>query len=72
MFIVILNELIITAVNTGTLYLDSKIFAYYFPGFISASLMIRIIICIVKAVVFSLVLPLVIRGVKKAIRPTSA
>ena len=66
-FIVVLTELIITILNTGVMYLDSKIYAYYFPGFITGTLAVRFVVCIVKAIVFGLVLPMLMRGVSKVV-----
>lgn len=59
-------EGLITLLNTVTLYIDSKLFGYYFPGFIAGSLALRLAICVGKSVVFSLVLPRLIGAVKKA------
>ena len=66
-FIVIANELLITLLNTGVIYLDSKIYAYWFPGFVSATLIVRLVIAAAKAMAFSAVLPVLLRAVKKAI-----
>ena len=60
-------EVLITLLNTGVLYLDSRIYAYWFPGFISAALLVRAGICAATAAVFSAVLPVLLRAVKKAI-----
>lgn len=54
---VVLAELVVTVLNTGVLYLDSKLMGYWFPGFISGMLTLRLVVCVVKAVVFALVLP---------------
>ena len=72
MFIVVVNEILITLLNTGVIYLDSKIYAYWFPGYISASLVVRFVICIVKAVAFSAVLPVLIRAVNRVLRRSAA
>ena len=64
MFIVIVNELLITALNTGVLYIDSKLYGYYSAAFIFGSLVPRIAICVGKAIVFGLVLP----GLTKALK----
>ena len=64
MFIVIINELLITALNTGVLYIDSKLYGYYSAAFIFGSLVPRIAICVGKAIVFGLVLP----GLTKALK----
>ena len=58
-------ELIITVMNTGVMYVDSKMYGYYFPGYITGSLLIRLVICVVKAVAFGAVLPTLVNSVKK-------
>lgn len=64
MVLVILNELLITVLNTGVLYIDSHIYGYYSAAFIFGSLVPRLIICVVKAAAFGLVLP----GITGAVR----
>ena len=71
--LVVLGELLVTVLNTGVLYLDSKLMGYWFPGFITGALALRLVICVGKAVVFALVLPglmqaagLVVHGRRKA------
>lgn len=71
-FIVVFNELLITVLNSGVLFADSKIYGYYFKGLIAGSLMLRLVICVVKAVVFGLVLPMLVNGVSKVITAKKA
>ena len=59
----VLAELLITLCNTGTLWLDSRIFGYWFPGFIAGSLFVRLILCAVKGAAFAAVLPGLLRAV---------
>jgi len=68
MILVVLNELLITVLNTGVIYLDSKIFGYYFPGIVTGSLIPRLIVCVVKAIVFGAVLPMLIKSVQRVAR----
>ena len=63
--LIVLCELVITVMNTGVMYVDSKMYGYYFPGYITGSLLIRLVICVVKAVAFGAVLPTLINSVKK-------
>ena len=63
--IVVLSEVLVTALNTGVMYLDSRIYGYWFRGFISAMLIPRTAVCVVKATIFGLVLPKVIEIVKR-------
>ena len=64
----LLCELMVTALNTVVIYIDSKIFGYYTPQLIMGALGVRMAIAAVKGVVFGLILPEIIKGVKKAIR----
>jgi len=65
LLLVVVCELIVTLINTGVMYLDARIYGYYFPGFITGSLAIRLVICVVKAVVFGAILPILLQAVKK-------
>ena len=67
MILVIVNELLITILNTGVIYLDSKIFYYYFPGIITGSLVPRLIVCVVKAAAFGALLPVLRKSVQRAV-----
>lgn len=58
-------ELLVTLCNTIALYVDSQLYGYYFPGFITGSLALRLALCIVKALVFSAVLPRLLYAVRK-------
>ena len=65
-FIVVANELLITALNTLVLLADSKIYGYYYPGIILGALALRLALCIVKAVAYAFLLPVLIRPIRKA------
>jgi len=64
---VILAELLVTVLNTGVMYIDAVMYSYYFKGFITGSLALRLVICIAKAIVFGIVIPKITTAVKKAI-----
>lgn len=68
LILVIANELLVTLLNTGTMYVDSKIFHYWFPGFISAALTLRIVLCVVKAAAYAFLLPPLIKEIRKALK----
>ena len=65
--IVVAAEMLVTALNTLVMYIDAKLYGYWFPGFISAMLLPRGAVCIVKAVVFGLVLPKLCARVRRAL-----
>ena len=67
LIIVIISEFIVTLMNTGVIYLDSVMYGYYFKGIVSANLVLRLVICAVKSVVFGLITPKITTAVKKAI-----
>ena len=64
---VIISELLITILNTFVIYADSKIYGYYYPALIWGSLALRFVICIAKAVAFGLILPELLKSIRKAI-----
>lgn len=57
LMIVVLAELMVTALNTGVIYVDSRIYGYYHPALITGSLALRLAICVGKAVAYALALP---------------
>ena len=65
LFTVVSNELLITALNTVVLYIDSRIYGYYSPAFIFGSLALRAAICVGKAVAYSFALPPLLRAVRR-------
>ena len=65
LFTVVSNELLITALNTVSLYIDSKIYGYYSPAFIFGSLALRAALCVGKAVAYSFALPPLLRAVRR-------
>ncbi|MBQ9458438.1 MAG: ECF transporter S component [Oscillospiraceae bacterium] len=64
-FIIVSNELLITALNTGAIYVDSKIYGYYKPSIITGVLALRLIVCVVKAVAYAAVLPPLLQGLRQ-------
>lgn len=66
-FIVVVAELVITTLNTGVLYIDSKIYGYYSAVYIFGTLVPRYLICIGKAVAEGALIPLLMRPIKETI-----
>lgn len=64
-FIVISGELLITIVNTISLYADSHIYGYYYPALIVGLLLPRLGICIAKGIAFSLIAPQIVKPLQK-------
>lgn len=65
--LVVVTELVITALNTGVIYVDSKLYGWYYPALIYGSLGIRLVVCVVKAVVFGSVLPWLVQTVRRVV-----
>lgn len=59
-------EVLITALNTLVMFLDAKLYGYWFAGFIRAMLLPRGAVCAIKAMAFGLILPKVCAGVRRA------
>lgn len=66
--LVVLSELMITLLNTAALYIDSHIYGYYSPTFITGVLGLRLAICVCKAVAYGVALPGVVSPVRRALR----
>lgn len=64
---VLFNELLITVLNTGVIYIDSRIFGYYSPAYVFGSLGIRLAICVTKSIAIGLILPPILRAVEKVL-----
>ena len=52
----VICELVVTLLNTLVILIDSKIYVWYYPTLITGSLVIRLIVCIAKAIVFGVIL----------------
>ena len=63
--VVVAAELMITVLNTGVLYLDSRLYGYYYPGIILGALALRLVLCVGKAVAYGLVLPVLMRPIRR-------
>lgn len=61
--ICVIAELVVTTLNTGVLYVDSRIYGYT-VAYVFATIVPRYIICVVKAVAVGAILPPLIRVVK--------
>ncbi len=72
LLIAIVCELLVTLLNTPVMYLDSKIYGYYFKGYISGMLLVRLGVALAKGIVFGLVLPPLLKAIRRVLsRKTS-
>lgn len=60
-------ELMVTILNTVTIYIDSHIYGYYTPALIIGALGLRLIICLCKGMVFGAVMPRLINTIRRAV-----
>lgn len=67
-FAVFTSELMVLLLNTGSLYVDSRVYGYYSSVFIFGSLVPRLIICLVKSAAFSAALPALLRAARQALK----
>ncbi len=67
LMVVILNELLITILNTGVMYIDSKLFGYYSFVYIFGSFFLRLVICVGKAAAFGILLPKLIAVLRRTV-----
>lgn len=70
--VIILNELLISVINTGVLYIDSVVYGYYNPVYIFGSIVPRFVVCIAKAAVFAAVMPAVLQAVRRALHSSAS
>jgi ECF transporter S component (folate family) len=66
--LIVAAELLVTLCNTGAIYVDSHLYGYYTPTLITGVLGLRLAICVVKAAVYGLILPELVRTLKRALR----
>ena len=67
MVIVVLGELLVTLFNTIALYVDSHVYGYYYPTIITGILALRLVICVVKAMAYSVILPSLLKPIRKTL-----
>ena len=63
----VISSLIVTAINTCVMYIDAKIYHYPVVLF-GISLVNRILAGVITAIVFAIILPPIINGVKKVVK----
>ena len=66
-FITISSALIVTALNTAAMYIDSKIYGYYSAAYVFGGILPRIIAGIIIAFVFGAILPQIIKPLKRVV-----
>ncbi len=59
------SALLVTALNTLALYFDAKVFGYYSKALVFGSLPLKILTGIILAVLFSLILPQLLKTLKR-------
>jgi len=62
---VILSELMVFLLNTGVIYVDSIVYGYYSFAYVFGSFFLRLVICIGKSVVFSLLMPALLKSIRQ-------
>lgn len=66
-FIVVLSELAVTLMNTGAIYVDSKIYGWYYPGVVTGVLALRLVLCVTKAVAYSALFPSLLQSLRRSV-----
>ena len=64
-FIIMSGELLITVINTISLYIDSHIYGYYTPALILGLLLPRLGLCVAKGIAFSVIAPQIVKPLQK-------
>lgn len=58
---IIISSLVVTFINTFTMYVDSKMYGYYTYYYVFGSFLTRVSISIITAIVYIIVVPLIIQ-----------
>ena len=66
-FITISSALIVTALNTAAMYIDSKIYGYYSFAYVFGGILPRIIAGIIIAFIFGAILPHILKPLKRIV-----
>ena len=66
--VVVISSVILTMLNTLSIYLDGKIYGYFTPAIFSVQLLSRITIGVITAVVLSIILPPILKALRKIIK----
>lgn len=69
--IVVIAELVVTTLNTGVMYIDSKIYGYYSAVYIFGSIAVRYAICVGKAIVIGALMPPLVRTLRERVFNTT-
>ena len=64
-FITICSSLLVTILNTISIYIDAKIYGYYTFAFVFGSIIFKFIAGIILAILYSLVIPRLIKAIKR-------
>ena len=68
--IVVLSALAVTALNTVIMAIDSLIYGYFSTAYVFGALVFRIIAGVLTAVIFSLLIPPLVKQLKKLVFPS--
>lgn len=65
LFIFIVSELVICLLNTVAIYVDSKVFGYYYPAIITGMILVRLATAIAKGIVLGLISEPILKAMSK-------
>ncbi len=65
LIIFLICEILICILNTGAIYVDSKMFGYYYPTIITGMIAIRMVTAIGKGIVLGLLSPPILKALSK-------
>ncbi len=68
MCVIIATSVLITILNTGSLYIDSKLYGYYAFGFVFGTFVLRIVTGIVIGIVHGIITPICVSAIKRGLR----
>lgn len=63
--IIVISEIVVTLLNTGVMYIDSKIYGYYSFAYIFGTFVLRIVVSVARGIAFALVIPPIVKPIRK-------
>lgn len=66
--IALAGEILVTLLNTGAMYIDAKFYGYYTFAYVFGASAMRAVVCVVKGVVYGVILHPLLTAIKRALK----
>ena len=65
LFIIVLTSLLVTILNTGVIYIDSKIYGYYSFAYVFGLLPMKIVMAFFKGIIYGIYMPIILKNISR-------